>query len=208
MQTSIIHLHHITIRPILPNDLTWVINVHLESFPGFFLTFLGREFLTLLYKNIQCDPDGIVLVALSDKRLEGFIAGVTQQFGFYQRLIKRQKWAFARAAVGALLKQPKIAPRLLKALRRPQESKTASAQACLMSMGVRCESQGKGIGKQLVRAFCQTLAERGVKALCLTTDQENNEQVKRFYQRLGFYVVRTYTTPEGRVMNEYIISLE
>ena len=29
-----------------------------------------------------------------------------------------------------------------------------------------------------------------------------------FYEKLGFKVVRTYVTPEGRCMNEFIIDIE
>jgi ribosomal protein S18 acetylase RimI-like enzyme len=200
-------MDNLVMRLMTNLDLEAVVAIHLQSFPGFFLTFLGPKFLSLLYKSILNDHEGIVIIASADERIEGFVAGVIRQSGFYWRLIEKRKWSFALAAFGGLLRKPSIAPRLIRALKRPQESRSASAEACLMSMAVRPESQGKGIGKQLVRAFCQTLAERGVKALCLTTDQENNEQVKRFYQTVGFQVVRTYTTPEGRVMNEYMINL-
>ncbi len=207
MQNSNILSHIFTVRTMVSDDLPQVVSIHLQSFPGFFLTFLGSSFLSLLYKNLQRDPEGIVLLAASEEKIEGFVAGVIRQSGFYWRLIEKRKWSFALAGFGGLLRKPSIAPRLIRALKRPQESRSASAEACLMSMAVRPESQGKGIGEKLVRAFCQKLAESGVKDVCLTTDQDNNEQVKRFYQRIGFHVVRTYTTPEGRVMNEYMINL-
>ena len=208
MQASTVPSHNVTIRLMLPGDLPQVIDVHLKSFPGFFLTFLGHNFLVLLYRNMQSDPESVVLVASSDGQIEGFVAGVTLQSGFYQRLIKRQRWAFAAAAFGALIRRPSIAPRLLRALRQPTEAQQASAEACLMSIAVRPESEGKGIGKQLVTAFCQELARRGVPGVCLTTDQDDNDHVNRFYHRLGFRLSRTYITPEGRAMNEYVISLD
>lgn len=190
------------------SDLEAVVEIHLNSFPGFFLTFLGHDFLALLYKSMQSDPECVVLVASSNGQIEGFVAGVMHQGGFYQRLIKRQKWAFALAALGALLRRPAIAPRLLRALKRPADVQQASAEAGLMSIAVRLESEGKGIGKRLVEAFCQELARRGVHAVCLTTDRDNNDRVNHFYQKLGFCLSRSYATPEGRAMNEYIISLD
>jgi ribosomal protein S18 acetylase RimI-like enzyme len=190
------------------SDLESVVGIHLESFPGFFLTFLGHDFLALLYKSMQSDPESVALVASSDGQIEGFVAGVMHQSGFYQRLIKRQKWAFAVAALGALLRRPAIAPRLLRALRQSAEAQQASAEACLMSIAVRPESEGKGIGKQLVTAFCQELAKRGVPAVCLTTDRDNNDRVNHFYQQLGFCLSQSYVTPEGRAMNEYLILLD
>jgi len=182
--------------------------IHLESFPGFFLTFLGQDFLALLYQNIHRDPDGIVLVAAGDGKIEGFVAGVTRQAGFYRRLVEKHKWAFAGATLGAVLRRPAILPRVFRALRRSEDAQQASAEACLMSIAVRPECQGRGIGRELVEAFCRELSGRGIRAVCLTTDRDHNDGVNRFYQRLGFTVGRSYVTPEGRHMNEYVLSLD
>ncbi len=54
----------LNIRAMRSNDVNAVIDIHIRSFPGFFLTFLGHDFLALLYRSIQSNPDGIVLVAL------------------------------------------------------------------------------------------------------------------------------------------------
>ncbi|MEW5804097.1 MAG: GNAT family N-acetyltransferase [bacterium] len=193
------------IKSVLLNDLPQVVDIHIKSFPNFFLTFLGKDFLLLLYKGICNEPDGIILGAFLDDQIEGFIAGVTNQCGFYKRLIKRQKWAFAFASLKALLRCPRIAPRLLRALRKPSEAQQASAEACLMSIAVRPEYEGKGIGRQLVEAFNQELINRGISSVCLTTDKNHNDRVNQFYQKLGFCLSRSYVTPEGRAMNEYLI---
>lgn len=197
----------VTIRPMIPSDLHQVVEVHLKSFQGFFLTFLGARFLRELYGNIQKDSKGILFVAESQGRIEGFIAGVEEQSGFYQRLVKKRQWAFSVAALGALIKRPSIAPRLIRALRRPAESKQASAEACLMSIAVRPESEGREIGRRLVQQFCRELASRGAHAVCLTTDKDKNDVVNHFYEKLGFRLVRSYKTPEGRLMSEYYLSL-
>lgn len=196
------------IRPMVLSDLEEMVEIHLKSFPRFFLSFLGWEFLKLLYKNILKDPDGIVLVAPSAGGIQGFVAGVICQKWFYQRLVQEDKWAFAIAALGALLKRPSIAPRLIRALRKPDEVGHATAEASLMSIAVRPEMEGNGVGQQLVEAFCKALQERGVSSLCLTTDKDNNERVNRFYQKIGFHISRSFLTPEGRAMNEYVISLK
>ena len=206
MKSSVVSPY--TIRPVLTADLQQIVAVHLKSFPGFFLTFLGHDFLALLYKCMQSDPESVVLVASSDGRIEGFVAGVMHQSGFYQRLIGKRKRAFAVASLGALVKRPAIAPRLLRALSRHAAAQQASAHACLMSIAVRTGSQGQGIGKQLVAAFCRELARLGAPAVCLTTDRDNNDRVNRFYQQLGFRHAHSFVTPEGRAMNEYLIFLD
>ena len=196
------------VRPAQSRELPQVVEVHQASFPGFFLTFLGPRFLRLLYDSILTDAEGALLVAVGNAgRVEGFVAGVTRQDGFYLRLVKKRAWAFAAAASGAVLRHPRIGPRLWRALRRPDEARQAAAAACLMSIAVRPESAGRGIGRQLVEGFGDEMDRRGVRAFCLTTDRDDNDRVNQFYQRMGFNLAQTFTTPEGRVMNEYVIAL-
>lgn len=191
------------------DDVPRVAAIHMESFPGFFLTFLGTDFLRLLYRGILADPDGIALVAIDEEEhIQGFVAGVLRQSGFYRRLLKKHKWAFARASLAAVLHKPSIAPRLIQALHRPADSAQAAADACLMSIAVRPQAANQGYGGLLVREFCRQLTARGAPAVCLTTDFHDNDAVNRFYQQLGFRIQRTFATPEGRVMNEYVLDLK
>ena len=197
-----------TVRRAHSGDIDPVVAIHVRSFRGFFLTFLGPSFLKLFYSEVFASAEGILLVAESDSRVVGFVAGVTQQSGFYRRLLKRRKWTFARASLGALLKKPSIAGRLFRALRKHNETTESPAAACLMSIAVTPGTEGRGLGATLVRAFCDDLRERSVSDVCLTTDRDGNDAVNAFYARMGFTLVRTFTTPEGRRMNEYFMRLE
>jgi GNAT superfamily N-acetyltransferase len=176
----------------------------MESFPGFFLTFLGAGFLTLFYRAVLDDTQGILLVADSGVGPTAFVAGVLEQSGFYGRLRERRKWAFAAAALRSLLRRPSIAPRLLRALHRPEESREASERACLMSLGVSPEAQGGGLGRDLVAAFAGVAGGMGVDRFSLTTDRDGNDRVNRFYESCGFHLARSYCTPEGRWLNEFV----
>ena len=196
-----------TIRPLAVNDLNAIVAIHLQSFPSFFLTFLGPAFLRLLYDAMVKDTEGIVLVYERERAIQGFVAGVMRQSGFYRRLLQQRKWAFAWAAVGAILRRPCIIPRLWHALKRSEDAAQAAAQACLMSIAILPATEGQGVGRLLVRAFCDELACRHVPAVCLTTDQIDNDRVNRFYIGLEFRIARTFVTPEGRAMNEYLLSL-
>jgi ribosomal protein S18 acetylase RimI-like enzyme len=192
------------IRPAAASEIPAIVRIHRESFPAFFLTFLGGEFLTLLYRGVLEDPEGILLVAAEPGGPEGFVAGVLSQSDFYRRLLQRRKWLFAAAALRSALKRPSIVPRLWRALRRPAESRAAAADACLMSLAVAPRAEGRGLGAQLVDALCQTVSARGVTRISLTTDRTGNDRVTRFYEKQGFRLTRFYQTPEGRAMNEYV----
>lgn len=188
-------------------DIDQIVEVHLSSFPGFFLSFLGPRFLKLLYQEIRSHPQGILAVATMDSRVVGFVAGVTEQSGFYRSLVQRRKWAFAIAAFNAFVRSPSIAPRLLRALKKPRDS-SASAAACLMSIAVTPIKASKGLGTALLQSFCEELRRRSICTFCLTTDRDGNDNVNNFYRTRGFELTQTFCTREGRWMNEYVMKIQ
>jgi ribosomal protein S18 acetylase RimI-like enzyme len=197
----------LSIRRMATVDVSAVVQVHLNSFRGFFLTFLGPAFLRELYVATLADSSGIGFVAEDGKSMCGFVAGTAQPSGFYRRLLRRRWWRFALAAVLPVLKRPSIITRLLRAFSMPEQAAQQEGRGTLMSIAVLPAAQGNGIGQALVRAFLEAADQRGLRQVDLTTDRDGNEATNRFYQNLGFVCERTFVTPEGRVMNEYVISL-
>jgi ribosomal protein S18 acetylase RimI-like enzyme len=197
-----------TVRLMQPKDVPAAVAVHQRAFPSFFLTFLGPRFLHLLYSKVLDEQGGVALVAEDQGgQVCGFVAGVSDQSGFYSRLARRNWLAFSLTSLQALLRRPKIAARLLRALTYGRSSREAAAQALLMSIAVLPECNAQGVGQKLVRRFLQAMQDRRVPAVSLTTDRDANEHANRFYQRLGFQLARSYVTREGRAMNEYVIDL-
>ena len=65
----------------------------------------------------------------------------------------------------------------------------------LLSIGVDPDKQGGGVGKKMLLALEEEVAQRGGVKLSLTTDYENNEKAVGFYHSLGYdewYVCVTY----------------
>jgi ribosomal protein S18 acetylase RimI-like enzyme len=189
------------------NEVPAVIDVHLRSFPGFFLTFLGSAFLRELYLATIEDLSGIGFVAKDGTWILGFVTGTAQPAGFYRRLLQKRWWRFGLAAVRPALKQPSIIPRLLRAFSMPTQAAQQGKHGTLMSLAVHPDAQDRGIGQSLVTAFLREASQRGLEQVDLTTDRDNNDSVNRFYERLGFVCARSFTTPEGRAMNDYLIDL-
>lgn len=200
-------MNEFNIRPMAASDTMAVASVHVRSFPGFFLTFLGKRFLNELYSAIVQDPLGITYVAEKDGEIVGFIAGVTYINGLYRNLLKQRLVRFAWASLGGFLRKPTILPRLLRALRMTSSAHTAPNCGTLMSFAVLPGIQGKGIGYCLMNEFLAASRRHGLELIELATDRDNNERVNRFYQRMGFSLSRVYITPEGRRMNVYTIPL-
>lgn len=193
----------INIRPMQSTDIGQVVDVHISSFTGFFLSFLGREFLTELYSGIINDPHGIALV-YDDQMIVGFVAGTTQPANFYRRLIIRRWWRFCLASIKPIIKKPGIIPRLIRALKMPKSVTNEPNRGTLLSIAVLPGHQGKKYGEILVQAFLEKSAHCGLNKVDLTTDTEHNNAVNNFYKKMGFTLERSFTTPEGRLMNEYV----
>lgn len=196
------------IERMTPRTVKAVVDVHLSSFPGFFLSFLGPRFLSLFYSGICTAPEGIAFVYQNELGLPaGFVAGTSNPRGFYSRLLKRDWFKFAFASILPVMKKPSVIGRVARALTHPASNPVGDDVAGLFSIGVLPELQGTGAGKKLVRAFLDEAEKRGCQKVFLTTDRDNNDSVNEFYQKLGFTIERQYITPEGRRMNEYWITL-
>lgn len=196
------------IRSLEAFDIKHVVDVHLSSFPGFFLSFLGQSFLSLFYSGVCSAPEGIAFVYLNAAGIPaGFVAGTSNPGGFYSRLLKRDWLKFALASIIPVLRKPSIIGRVARAVSHPADNPIGDDVAGLFSIGVLPELQGSGAGKKLVQAFLEEAKKRGCKRVFLTTDRDNNDAVNSFYKKLYFTIERQYVTPEGRRMNEYWITL-
>lgn len=185
-----------------------VVTVHVASFPGFFLSFLGPQFLSIFYSAVSSAPEGIAFVYLNEAGIpSGFVAGTSNPRGFYSRLLMRHWFRFAMAAIPSVLRKPSIVSRVARAVFHPSDNPVGDDVAGLFSIGVLPELQGTGAGKKLMQAFLEEAKYRSCKRVVLTTDQDNNDAVNAFYVRHGFSVERRFVTPEGRKMNEYWLTL-
>jgi len=201
--------HRSGLAPMAAEHIPQVVHTHLESFPGFFLSFLGPRFLALYYAGICREPEGIGVVYLDQSGVPaGFVAGSSNPRGFYSRLLKRDWLRFALASVGAIVRRPSVLSRVARGLFHPGGNPVGAEVAGLFSIGVLPQLQGTGAGKMLVSSFLEEARRRGCRRVFLTTDHDANDAVNVFYQRLGFVVERQFVTPEGRRMNEYWISLD
>jgi len=195
------------IRPINVNDTSELVSIHLKSFQDFFLSFLGAKFLCILYQSISEDTSGIGFVAEGIDDPCAFVIGTSEPSGLYGRLLRKHWWQFGWAALPAIVKKPSILPRVLRAFTMPGQELPTPKCGTLMSIAVDPAFQTMGLGKQLVVAFLTETSKRGCTHVNLTTDAIDNDATNHFYEFLGFKLFRKYTTPEGRLMNEYLINL-
>lgn len=197
------------IRVMKHGDLCHLCSLHMESFPGFFLTSLGPGFLRLLYAGFAREPNGICIVAEDKGVIVGFAAGTTVPDVFFGRLLRRQGWQFALAAIPGLLRNPAfVARKCLGALFYRGEEPTGLANAALLSsLAVTPACGGRGIGQRLVHSFAQEARKAGCSAIYLTTDEAHNDRVNCFYAKCGFVLRDTFKRPGNRIMNRWVMEM-
>lgn len=196
------------IIPLEEGYISNAVDVHMRSFQGFFLTFLGPRFLREFYRSFIDDDAGIAFAAqeTATNQILGVIAGPLIPDGYFKRLLKRKWWAFCLASITAVAKKPSVMKRLFRAVfYRGDTPAGTQGLSLLSSIAVLPDVQSKGIGAALVYAFIEEVRKRGSRGVFLTTDAERNEKVIRFYEKLAFSLESSYTTPEGRKMNRYIL---
>lgn len=180
-----------------------VTNIHLATFQGFFLTFMGRGFLRQMYRS-YCEHDSSgLLVAFDDGKAIGFLAYSENMSELYKFMIKKRLIPFAWYSLGAFFRKPKIFMRLIRAFLKPSESKRQEAYVELASIGVSPNVKSCGVGSSLVNALKERVDFEKFAYISLETDADNNEGANHFYQKNNFLLVRNYKTREGRSMNEY-----
>lgn len=187
-----------------------VVDIHMQSFTGFFLTFLGKGFLKQLYTGfIEHEGSGIIVAVNDSDEIVGFLAYSDDMSSFYKYLIKKKLIPFAWYSGCAFLRNPKIMFRLLRAFTYSGEAKRTEKYIELSSIGVKPASEGTGVGSKLISALkvkaCNLNRERTEKYeyIKLETDAVDNDGANAFYQKNGFVLDHEHATREGRRMNEY-----
>lgn len=185
------------------NLLKDIVSVHMETFKGFFLTFMGHGFLKQMYGCYCAHEKSGVYVAIKDGKVIGFLAFSANLSDLYKYMIKKRLVLFAWYSLCAFFRKPKIFMRLFRALRKPKESEKNEKYIELASIGVAPNAKREGVGTQLICRLVNDTDFTRYAYIALETDAKDNDAVNAFYHKNGFSCIRTYVTFEGREMNEY-----
>lgn len=91
------------VRNATYDDVERIVEIHINAFEGFFLTFLGTKFLRLLYVGFI--NQGVLRVAVVNSNIVGFSAGTEQPDIFFSNLRKNKWLSFFLAAAPGLIKK-------------------------------------------------------------------------------------------------------
>jgi ribosomal protein S18 acetylase RimI-like enzyme len=195
------------VRTATADDLQGIVDIHQKAFSHFFLTQMGGEFLRKYYGLVLDYHAGIVLVSEGQDVLDGFACGFVNPAEFY-RSMWRSRRSFTLPVLGALVRRPSLAAKVLSGVHRIQtpESEWPAGSCELSSIAVAPETSGTGLGKVLMRAFLEQARSMDAQCVYLTTDADGNDAVNAFYRDVGFRPTRRFLQRKGRWMNEYVIS--
>lgn len=180
-----------------------IVEIHMQTFRGFFLTFLGRGFLKYLYQGFMEEPESGIIVAIEHHEPIGFIAYSENISNCYKYLIRKHLIAFAWYGFLGFIRNPRILFRLLRAFTYSDNSKRDEEYMELLSIGVLPNDKNQGIGTAMIEKLVSITDFNRLMYIKLETDRDNNEGANYFYQKNGFLLDHHYVTPEGRRMNEY-----
>lgn len=180
-----------------------IVSIHLDTFQGFFLTFLGRGFLKLMYRSYVEHNNSGILVAFEDRTPVGFLAYSGDLSGLYKYMIRHRLIPFAWYSLGAFFRKPTVFMRLVRALLKPGETKRDEKYIELASIGVAPTAKSKGVGSMLIDTLKSYVDFNEYAYITLETDAINNDVANHFYLKNGFVLEREFTTNEGRKMFEY-----
>lgn len=180
-----------------------IVSIHLNTFTGFFLTFMGRGFLNQMYRS-YCDHDESgLLVAEENGKAVGFLAYSGNFSGLYKFMIKTRLIPFGWYSVGAFFRRPSAFMHIIKAFLKPSEVKRDEKYVELSSIGVDPTIKSKGVGSLLIDELKRIVDFNKFAYITLETDAVNNDGAIHFYEKNGFVRERMYETDEGRKMFEY-----
>ncbi len=196
----------VTIRKVKSNEkelINEIVTIHLNTFTGFFLTFMGRGFLKQMYQS-YCDYDESgLLVAEEDGKALGFLAFSSNFSGLYKFMIKTRLIQFGWYSIGAFFRRPSTFMHIISAFLKPGEAKRKEKYVELSSIGVDPDVKSKGIGSKLIDSLKNNVNFNKYAYINLETDAVDNEGAIHFYEKNGFVRDRMFETDEGRKMYEY-----
>lgn len=196
----------VTIREVKSEEkkiIDEIVTIHLNTFTGFFLTFMGRGFLKQMYQS-YCDHEGSgLLVAEDNGKSIGFVAYSSNFSDLYKFMIKTRLVQFGWYSIGAFFRRPSAFMHIIKAFWKLGEVKRKEKYVELSSIGVDPDSKSKGIGSMLIDNLKKLVDFEKYAYITLETDAVNNEGAIRFYEKNGFVRERMFVTEEGRKMYEY-----
>ena len=175
-------------------DADPISRLHYQSIKTGFLASLGENFLRSLYRGLIEDPTAVVLVARDPGgEVVGFVAGSADTKTSFRRILQKRFLAMGISALPAILAVPGRTREAFETLRYGSMEEEELPPAELMSMAVDARVRSQGLGRRLVKAFLDELAQPAVRVVV----GFENELARSLYRTQGFVPVKEMEVHKG-----------
>jgi ribosomal protein S18 acetylase RimI-like enzyme len=184
--------------PLQKDNVRYAAKLHIQDIDTGFISSLGIDFVTALYEAIAQSKASFGFVAEEEDRVLGFVAFTTDLNKLYKSVILKKGLRFALLLAGKMF-SPKQIRKVFETLFYPSRIKKMNLPSAeLLSIVVAPESQGKGLGGQLLQKGLAECAKRGIEKVKVLVGADN-KPANKLYLKCGFELA-------GRIDNHGILS--
>lgn len=169
-----------------------IARLHFAEIHFGFLPLLGEEFLAYLYTQLAQLDDAAVWAAEEDGKILGFLSGTADFKTSYLKVFKKAWMGLILRGIPSLFKKSVLAklPAVLLYPFKKHDKNTGeperNSNAELLSIAVRAEAQGKGVGRGLVTALEEAFKGWELTGDYFVTTNAADPDSTAFYRKLGF----------------------
>lgn len=204
------------ISPLRSEHAQDAARLHIAGQPGAFLTSLGEDVLTVLYRSLPQSGAGFGFCALSTgapQQVHGFVSATTSIGRLFFELGTRRLAAFLPGLLKAYVRRPLLLWRTVQTALYPLQvreharsdarsnTKEKEKVAELLSIMVAPQQRNRQIGSRLLDELLAACRARQIDQLDVTVDAANRD-AQRFYERHAFVLCKQFDL-YGRAMCQY-----
>ncbi|MCK4913348.1 MAG: GNAT family N-acetyltransferase [Planctomycetes bacterium] len=186
------------IRKFDPIYVKQVAKLHIHGISTGFISSLGIDFVTALYKVIAEDKNSFGFVAVENEEVLGFISFTTNLKSLYKTVIVKKGFRFVFLLAGKIF-SPKLVKKIIETLFYPNRIKKMNLPSAeLLSIVVSPSGRQKGLAKQLVQNGFQECLQKGINKVKVLVGADNRP-ANNLYLKCGF-------EPAGQIENHGVKS--
>jgi ribosomal protein S18 acetylase RimI-like enzyme len=178
----------VKIVKLSPEYAKEVAELHISGISTGFISSLGIDFVTVLYRAIEESEHSVCLMAQKDSKVVGFAAFTTDLSALYRSVICKSGCKFVFLLARKLFSLSTL-KKIFETLLYPSRIKKMDLPGPeFLSMVIVEEERGKGLATELIKQGFAECAKQGVEELKIFA-AVNIKPINKMYEKLGFELV-------------------
>ena len=195
----------ITIEFFKPEHAAQVAQLHITGIKTGFISSLGNDFVTSLYKAMSASESGFGYVAIKDEKVIGFSFFTTNLNSLYKHVVCKGGLKLMMKLASKMVSFSRI-KKVFETLFYPIRIKNMNLPpAEFLSMVIAEEGRGRGLGTQLMKKGFRECKDRGEKSIKILAAVDLIP-INKLYEKYGFKVAALIEN-HGIISNVYVVEL-